>query len=69
MDQPCEFQVNGGSRECLVDRVADPLKRSTHFVLRPDGAYTHWLPRAGTNSVVKQFLLGGVPDQVPSPGC
>ena len=50
--------------ECHVERADDPLKRSTHFVLRPDETYTHWLPRGGTNSVVKAFLFGGAPDTV-----
>jgi predicted NAD/FAD-dependent oxidoreductase len=48
---------------CDVERVDDPLKRSTHFVLQPDEAYTHWLPRGGTNSVVKQFLSASSPNK------
>lgn len=56
--------ASNGAGECLLDRVDDPVKRSTHFVLQPDEAYTHWLPRGGTNTVVKQFLLGGAPDHV-----
>ena len=50
---------------CPLDRVAgEPLKRSTHFALQSDESYTHWLPREGTNSAVKQFLYGGEPDLV-----
>lgn len=49
---------------CPLERVEDPRKRSTHFVLHPDEAYSHWLPRDGTNSAVKQFLYGGEPDQI-----
>lgn len=42
----------------------NPLKRSTHFMLKPYEAYMHFLPNNGTNSVVKQFLYGGEPDEV-----
>ena len=56
--------ASNGSHECLIDQVDAPLKRSTHFVLQPDDAYTHWLPRSGTNSVVKQFLHAGAPNQL-----
>merc|ERR1740130_292511 len=56
--------ASNGSHECLHDREDAPLKRSTHFVLQPDDAYTHWLPRSGTNSVVKQFLHAGTPNQL-----
>ena len=52
------------SSSCSLDRVADPSKRSTHFTLHADERYTHWLPREGTNSAVKQFLYGGEPDLV-----
>ena len=51
--------------QCHLDRVEDPVRRSTHFIADSDDAYTHWLPRDGaTNSVVKQFLRGGEPDRV-----
>lgn len=50
--------------QCPIDRIDAPLKRSTHFVLQPEASYTHWLPRGGTNTVVKQFLLAGQPDQL-----
>jgi predicted NAD/FAD-dependent oxidoreductase len=53
-----------GPYQCPIDRVEDPLKRSTHFVLQPEQAYSHWLPREGTNSVVKAFLNGGTPNKV-----
>jgi len=33
-------------------------------VSNSDDSYTHWLPREGTNSVVKKFLHGGEPDRV-----
>ena len=56
--------LNDPGHECALDRVDNPLKRSTHFMLKPDEAYTHFLPRNGTNAVVKQFLYGGEPDEV-----
>lgn len=50
---------------CPIDRAEDPVTRSTHFAPDPgDGAYTHWLPRGGTNAAVKQFLRAGEPDTV-----
>ena len=49
---------------CPADRVSAPLKRSTHFTLRADDAYAHWLPEDGTNAAVKRFLYGGEPDLV-----
>eukprot|EP00937_MAST-01D_sp_MAST-1D-sp2_P006927 g6927.t1 len=55
--------VSNGASACALDRVAAPAPRSTHF--RGDNAaYAHWLPREGTNGVVKQFLYGGAPDSV-----
>jgi len=51
------------NNSCPLDRVENPLRRSTHFV-DSDNAYTHWLPRHGTNSAVKQFLYGGEPDRI-----
>ena len=52
------------SGACSLNRVPDPLARSTHFALNPEHSYTHWLPHEGTNSAVKQFLYGGEPDLV-----
>jgi hypothetical protein len=52
-----------------MDRVAEPLRASRHFALQPAEAYTHWLPRGGTNSVVKQFLYAGAPNQVAFEVC
>lgn len=49
---------------CPIERIAKPLKRSTHFLLKPDEAYSHWLPRYGTNRVVKAFLYAGNPQCV-----
>lgn len=56
--------VDDSTHECPVDRVPKPLRRSTHFLLKPRAEYEHFLPRHGTNSVLKQFLYGGKPDQV-----
>jgi len=56
--------ASSSSSACPLDRVADPLKRTTHFSQNPDDHYTHWLPRLGTNSAVRQFLYGGEPDLV-----
>ena len=47
-----------------TDRIEAPERRSTHFQLQPDESYSHWLPRDGTNTVVKQFLYAGEPDSV-----
>ena len=47
---------------CSVDRVDSPLRRSTHFLLQPDEAYSHFLPRGGTNMAVKDFLSAGSPN-------
>lgn len=55
--------ANNGVGSCALDRVAAPAPRSTHFS-GGDVSYSHWLPREGTNSVVKQFLYGGAPDDV-----
>jgi predicted NAD/FAD-dependent oxidoreductase len=64
LEKMCNSNGGDGAPCCYLDRVNHPLKRSTHFVLKPDKAYTHWLPREGTNTVVKQFLFGGAPDMV-----
>ena len=55
--------ASNGAGACALDRVAAPAPRSTHF-RGDDAAYAHWLPREGTNGVVKQFLYGGAPDSV-----
>ena len=48
-----------------LDRVEHPLKRSTHFLLRPNPQeYEHFLPRGGTNQVVKTFLRASAPAQL-----
>ena len=50
-----------------LDRVAaeTQLKRSTHFLLRPNPQeYKHFLPRGGTNQVVKTFLRDSAPSQL-----
>lgn len=49
---------------CTLDRVDEPVRRTTHFTLNPDDCYTHWLPREGTNSALKQFLHRGKPNKV-----
>ena len=55
---------SGGETSCPIERVAKPNKRSTHFLLKPNEAYSHWLPRYGTNRVVKAFLYAGKPQSV-----
>merc|ERR1711965_390409 len=55
--------ASNGVAACALEKIADPAPRALHF--RDDGAaYEHWLPRDGTNGVVKQFLYGGAPDSV-----
>lgn len=49
---------------CTLDHVDTPVRRSTHFALKHEGCYTHWLPREGTNSALKQFLHRGKPNRV-----
>ena len=56
--------VCSSEHECSMDRIEAPERRSTHFKLQPDESYSHWLPRDGTNAVVKQFLYAGEPDSV-----
>lgn len=56
--------VCGSSGSCPIDLVEEPLERSTHFVLQPEAAYSHWLPRGGTNTAVKQFLHAARPDNL-----
>ena len=55
---------SGAKAPCPIERVAKPTRRSTHFLLKPDEAYSHWLPRYGTNRVVKAFLYAGNPQCV-----
>ena len=33
-------------------------------MLQPEAAYSHWLPRGGTNTAVKQFLHAARPDNL-----
>jgi len=47
----------------LGRQLAEAPERSTYF-LEPDSSYTNWLPREGTNALVKQFLYAGEPDSV-----
>ena len=55
---------SGAQAPCPIERVAKPPRRSTHFLLKPDDAYSHWIPRYGTNRVVKAFLYAGNPECV-----
>ena len=55
---------SGEQALCPIERVAKPPRRTTHFLLKPDDAYSHWIPRYGTNRVVKAFLYAGNPECV-----
>ena len=49
-----------GSPE-LLERT---LTRTQTLTLTLTSSYTNWLPREGTNALVKQFLYAGAPDSV-----